>query len=149
MVLTQATSLREARAQYFRENGLGEDGDYSKRFVKVKVGPVPMWFPNTDARRRAVRLHDLHHIATGYDTSWVGEAEIAAWELSSGCGDYYAAWVLNAVAAIIGVFLAPRRMWRAFIRGRHRTNLYNLNVDEHWLDETIETVRKRLGIVTT
>jgi hypothetical protein len=147
MTLTHATSLRQARAQYFRENGLGEDGGYSKRWVKVQVGPVPMWFPNTDGRRRAVRLHDLHHILTGYDTSWVGEAEIAAWELGSGCGAYYAAWILNAAAVIIGVFIAPRRVWRAFTGGKHTTSLYNLNFDERFLDETVDTVRKRLGIL--
>jgi len=140
------TSLRAARAQYFRENGLDEDGGYSKRWVKVQVGYIPMWFPNTDARRRAVWLHDLHHIVTGYDTSWVGEAEIAAWELGSGCRDYYAAWLLNAAAVIVGVFIAPRRVWRAFIRGRQCTSLYNLNVDERCLDQTVDTVRKRLGI---
>lgn len=147
MDVTQATSLREARAQYFRKNGLGDDGGYSKSWVKVQVGPIPMWFPNTEARRRAVWLHDLHHILTGYGTCWVGEAEIAAWELGSGCGDYYAAWLLNAAAVIIGVFIAPRRVWRAFTRGRHSISLYNLNVDEHCLDETVDSVRKRLRIV--
>jgi hypothetical protein len=146
MALTHAISLREARAQYFRENGLEPDGGYSRRWVKLQVGTIPMWFPNTDARRRAVWLHDLHHIVTGYDTSWIGEAEIAAWELGGGCGDYYAAWLLNAAAAIIGLLITPHRVWRAFIRGKHSCNLYNLNVDEHCLDETVDTMRKRLGI---
>jgi hypothetical protein len=40
-------TLREARAGYFRDNGIAEDG--------------------------------------GYDTTLVGEAEIGAWELASGC----------------------------------------------------------------
>lgn len=147
MAVTHAISLREARAQYFRENGLGADGGYNKLLVKVQVGPIPMWFPNTASRRRAVRLHDLHPIVTGYGTSWVGEAEIAAWELASGCGNYYAAWVLNGAAVLIGIFIDPRRVWQAFIRGRDNTNLYKLNIDEHWLDETVDTVRKRLRIV--
>jgi hypothetical protein len=146
MPLTPATSLRAARTQYFRKNSLGDDGGYSKRWVKVQLGPVPMWFRNTAARRRAVWLHDLHHIVTGYNTSLVGEAEIAAWELGSGCADYYAAWLLNMAAVIIGALIAPRCVWRAFKRGRHSTNLYNLNVDEKWLDDSVDTVRKRLGI---
>lgn len=148
MDLTDTTSLREVRAQYFRENGLGEDGGYSAPWVKVQVGPVPLWFPNTDARRRAVWLHDLHHIVTGYDTSWVGEAEIAAWELASGCGNYYMAWLLNAGAAAVGMFIAPRRLWRAFARGRRNKNLYNLDVDERCLDGTVGAMRKRLGVMT-
>jgi len=145
-VTSGSTSLRDARAQYFRENNLGADGGYGDRWVRVQVGPVPMWFPNTNARRRAVWLHDLHHLVTGYETSWTGEAEIAAWELGGGCANYYAAWILNAVAAFIGVFIAPRRVCRAFDRGRRNTNLYHLNVDERCLDETVEGVRRRLGL---
>ena len=99
------TPLRHARADYFRKNAFGEDGGYGQRWVKLKLGPVPIWFPNTDGRRRAVRLHDLHHVATGYDTSLVGEAEIGAWELAMGCANYYAAWLLNAGAVAMGLFL--------------------------------------------
>ncbi|HKW42163.1 MAG TPA: hypothetical protein VJN39_13010 [Gemmatimonadales bacterium] len=114
--------------------------------MKVKLGPIPVWFPNTEGRRRAVRLHDLHHIATGYDTSLVGEAEIGAWELAGGCADYYAAWYLNAVAVEIGLFLSPRRLWHAFVRGRHSTNLYRLGFDERWLDDSVGALRERLGL---
>jgi ubiquinone biosynthesis protein Coq4 len=117
--------------------------------VKVKLGPVPVWFPNTEARRRAVRLHDLHHIATGYDTSLVGEAEIGAWELAAGCADYYAAWLLNATAVAFGLLLAPRRLWRALVRGRRSTSLYRLGFDDRWLDESVEALRGRLGLGTT
>ena len=30
--------------------------------------------------------HDLHHVATGYGTGLIGEAEISAYELRAGCG---------------------------------------------------------------
>ena len=93
-----------------------------------------------------VRLHDLHHVATGYDTSFLGETEIAAWELGSGCAKYAGAWVMNVGAAASGILLAPRRTWRAFARGRRSTNLYQLGFDEAWLDETVEQLRRRLGL---
>ncbi len=141
-----ATTLRDARTAYFRENAFGDDGGYGARWVKLNLGPMPIWFPNTNARRRAVRLHDLHHIATGYDTSLVGEAEIGAWELASGCGDYYVAWVLNTAAVAIGLLLAPRRAWRAFARGRRCTSLYRLGFDDRWLDESVGALRRRLGL---
>jgi ubiquinone biosynthesis protein COQ4 len=143
---SDSSPLRHARAEYFRENAFGEDGGYGQRWVKVKLGLVPIWFLNTDGRRRAVRLHDLHHIATGYDTSLVGEAEIGAWELATGCADYYAAWLLNAAAVTMGVFLAPRRVWHAFERGRGCTNLYRVGFEDRWLDETVGALRERLGL---
>jgi hypothetical protein len=139
-------TLREARAQYFRDNGLDEDGGYDRKWVKVRIGPLPVVFPNTNARRAALLPHDLHHVATGYGTSLVGEAEIGAWELASGCRGYYAAWILNLGAVVTGLFLAPRRVGRAFLRGWRSTNLYHVGIDAGWADDTVDALRKRLRL---
>src|SRR5215213_2728485 len=111
--------VRAARAEYFAHSGFSSDGGYGDRWVQLKAGGVTVFaFPNTAARVRSVRLHDLHHVLTEYDTTWAGEAEIGAWELASGCGRHYPAWVLNSGAVLIGVFLWPRRVLAAFRRGR-------------------------------
>jgi ubiquinone biosynthesis protein Coq4 len=83
--------------------------------VRLKAGPFVFPFPNTKARVHAVKLHDLHHVLTDYETTWTGEAEIAAWEIASGCGPYYAAWLLNFGALAIGLLIAPRKTCRAFL----------------------------------
>src|SRR5688500_10311930 len=115
--MAQAITVREARERYFTENGLSEAG-YTSRWVALPVGSLQVYFPNTGPRKRAVVLHDLHHVATGYSTTWRGEAEIAAWELAAGCGRYWAAWGLNLGAAALGLVIAPRRTLRAWRRGR-------------------------------
>jgi hypothetical protein len=135
-----------ARAQYFRDHGLGPDGGYSARWVRFRVGPLVIPFPNSTARVAALPLHDLHHIATGYDTSWTGEAEIAAWELGAGCGRYLAAWLLNLAALPIGLVIAPRRTWRAFRRGRSTRTLYDEAWDPAWLGRTVGSLRERLDL---
>lgn len=147
MASDESVSLREARAGYFRENGFPEDGGYRARWVVLRVGGVPVSaFPNSDARRRAVLLHDLHHVLTGYATSWTGEAEIGAWELASGCRDYWAAWLLNAGAAAVGLLVSPRRTLDAYRRGRRTRNLYAEGFDERLLDESLGAARRRLGL---
>src|SRR5687767_14137680 len=88
-------TLREGRSEYFRFNNFGNDGGYSSKWVDFKLGPIPFPFPNTPARIEAVKYHDLHHVMTGYQTSFVGELEISAWEIGSGCADKTAAWILN------------------------------------------------------
>jgi len=138
--------LGPVRAQYFRDHGLGPDGGYSARWVKFRIGPLVIPFPNSPARVAALPLHDLHHIATGYDASWTGEAEIAAWELGAGCGRYLAAWLLNFMALAIGLVIAPRRTWRAFHRGRHAQTLYHESWDPGWLDRTVGSLRARLAV---
>jgi hypothetical protein len=140
------SSLRDARAQYFRDNGFGDDGGYSAKLVHVKVGPIPFSFPNTPQRIRAVRYHDLHHVLTGYRTDFVGEAQISAWEIASGCRDMVAAWILNLGAMAVGMLFDPRAVFRAFVRGRHTQNLYGETFDEALLDRTVGATREQLAI---
>jgi len=142
-----AQSLRDVRARYFRDNGFGEDGGYAKAWVPVQLGPVTVGFPNTAARVRAVKFHDLHHVVTGYGTDAVGEAEIGAWEAGSGCGGFVAAWVLNAYATAIGYLAGkPGALWAAFVRGRQTHNLYQTPFDDALLDARLGEVRARLGL---
>jgi hypothetical protein len=145
-VYEDALSVREARAHFFQAAGLGADGGHTDRFVHFRIGPLRMAFPNFPARRRAVRLHDLHHLATGYDTTWTGESEISAWELGSGCGGYLVAWMINLMVLPLGLVLAPGRSWRAFRRGRASDTLYREAWDERWLLLSVGELRERLGL---
>lgn len=143
--MADAETVREARARYFAESGFDDSG-YTARWVKLKAGPFLFWFPNTPSRRRAVRYHDLHHVATGYRTTWIGEAEIGAFEVASGCADHWAAWILNLQAMSLGLLLAPARTFRAFVRGRHAKNLYREPFGDALLEETVASLRARLSL---
>ncbi|HJQ38434.1 MAG TPA: hypothetical protein VKB93_14950 [Thermoanaerobaculia bacterium] len=136
-------TLRAARQLYFDANGF-KDGGYAEKWVKLKAGPFTFGFPNIEARVRSVKLHDLHHVLTEYDTTWRGEAEIGAWELASGCADHWPAWVLNLGAVSIGVLLCPRLTWRAWQRGRRSRNLYRETFDEALLEKTVGELRARM-----
>lgn len=139
-------SLREARAQYFDRNQL-DKGGYTDRWVVLRIGSVPVGaVPNTAQRVRSVRLHDLHHVITGYDTTWTGEAEIAAWELASGCADHLAAWFFNSLAFAIGCFISPRALLAATRRGRCESNLYSGEWQESFLEQGVGEMRAKLGI---
>ena len=138
-------SLREARARYFESNGFG-DGGYDAKWVKLALGPIPFAFPNSAARVRAVRLHDLHHVATGYDTSVLGEAEIGAWEIGSSCRGFVAAWILNLYAMVLGFWIDPGAVFRAFVRGRRSGNLYAGVWEEALLEKRVGELRQQLRL---
>lgn len=140
-----ALSVREARARYFERNGFG-DGGYDAKWVKLALGPIPLAIPNSAARVRAVRLHDLHHVATGYDTNVLGEAEIGAWEIGGSCRGFVAAWILNLYAMVLGYFIDPSAVFRAFVRGRHTRNLYRGEWDEALLDRRVGDLREQLRL---
>lgn len=124
------SSMRAARKIYFAINKFGDNGGYDDAWVDFKLGPIPFPFPNTAGRIRAVKVHDLHHILTGYDTDITGEFEISAWELGAGCKDFYAAWVLNLGGLFGGLLVSPRRIVRAFARGLASRSLYGLPLEE-------------------
>lgn len=139
-------SMADARQRYFTSNGF--DGSYSERWVKLKAGPITLYLPNAPGRVRAVKLHDLHHVATEYQTTWTGEAEIAAWEIASGCGRFFWAWFLNLSALAIGVAIAPCAVFRAFVRGRHTGNLYRATgaSRDAILERSVGAARRDLGL---
>jgi len=138
--------IRQARAAYFAASGFSADGGYGDKWVKLKIGRFALGFPNTAARVRAVKLHDIHHVLTEYSTTWIGEAEIGAWEIASGCGRHYPAWLLNFAALAIGLVLSSRRVFAAFVRGRRSRNLYPGEFHEHLLDRTVGELRSELVI---
>lgn len=139
-------TLREARDTYFDANGFPPGGGYEAKWVDFELGPIPMPFPNTESRRRAVKVHDLHHVLTGYQTDIWGEFEISAWEVGSGCRSYYAAWFLNLGGMATGMLTVPRRTVRAFFRGRRTKNLYDTTFDDALLARRLGDVRKESNL---
>jgi hypothetical protein len=142
----ETMTLGDARARLFEHYGIAADGGYNDAWVHMKAGPIPIAIPNTASRVRAVKLHDLHHVATEYPTTWRGEAQIGAWELAGGCADHYAAWWLNLGGMMLGLFIAPKLTFRAFVRGRRSRTLYQGDFEESMLSESVGALRRKLGL---
>ena len=138
-------TVRDARAAYFATAGFS-DATYGEPWVRIPIGPLAVYLPSTRGRARALPLHDLHHVATGYGTDLIGEAEIAAWELAAGCHHHHAARIYNAMALAVGVVVAPRRTRRAWQRGRTCQTLYRGEFSPGLLELPLATLRRQLGL---
>jgi hypothetical protein len=134
--------LSAALARYYLANGFSPTAP--ERFIRIRFGAVTLPFPNTDGRRRVLRSHDLHHVATEYETDLRGEAEIAGFELGAGCGRSFEAWFYDLGAFSVGLARWPRRSLKAFLRGRHARSL----LVEPTLAEvrTVGDLREALGL---
>jgi hypothetical protein len=141
----ERSTLRAARARYFEDNEFGEDGGYEDAWVDFKLGSIPFPFPNTPGRLRAVRYHDLHHVLTGYATDFPGELEISAWEIAAGCKGFLAAWQLNLGGMAAGMFFMPKKVFRAFVRGRRSRSLYGLEL-EPLLEQSVGETRAQMQV---
>ena len=136
-----AETVRAERDRYLTENSLAIDSYTSPQFP-IYVGRRAIYLPNPGY----LPWHDLHHVATGYRTGLVGEAEISAYELRSGCRSLVIV-ILCMGAMVMAMFVAPRRVLRAWKVAKRTRNLYRQNVSyDSLLDMTVSELRQMLGI---
>ncbi len=141
-------TVRQGRDAYLAENGFTLAG-YEAPRTEASLFGIALSVPNTPRHAWAIRLHDLHHVATGYGTDHAGEAEISAWEARRGLralGLYVGSIVVSG--ALLGLLLAPRRTlraWRASGRARSLFNDDRLSY-EALLALSVSELRQRLGL---
>lgn len=138
---------RELLPIFYADHDLGVDGGHSSATVRMNIiKGVYFFIPNFDARRNAVMWHDIHHLLTGYSAAtFLGECEISAWEIGSGCKKYWAAFLIDTSGVMLGYYISPRKILQAYARGKRTRNLYHdLYPVEKVLDTPIGDLRKWL-----
>jgi hypothetical protein len=134
-------TVRAGRDRYLADNSLTLES-YNERGFPVYVGKRFIRLPNPGL----LHLHDLHHVVTGYGTGLVGEAEISAYELRAGCRSFMV-HLLCVGAILCAMFVAPRRIVRAWRRARGASTLYHTTIPyEALLDMSVAELRRRLNI---
>lgn len=126
---------------------LGKNGGQDARWAKVYFGPFTARYPNTAIRKRILPFHDMHHAFTGYSNSRIGEGEISAWELGTRCyRGCPPVTIYNINGMATGLCYSPRRVYRAFMRGRAANNVYGIALDrlyEMEVEEVMAILRDR------
>ena len=119
--------VAEVLQDFYKEQNFPEDATISKYFW-VSYGCLSVPYPNPKLRRDIIKYHDLTHLLTGYQTTWTGEGEIAAWELASGfTRNYWVGYFYSPLTFTVGLFIAPHKVFRAFKKGWKQKNIYKLN----------------------
>lgn len=139
-------TIRELLPEFYKEYDLGVEGGKYEDFVKIEMTKkIILYIPNFAVRKKAVLKHDIHHIVTGYTSTFTGETEIGAWEIASGCKGYWIAWVLNMSGMMTGIVFNLWNVLKAFARGRRTKNLYHhLVSDDEALDMKLSELQKIL-----
>jgi hypothetical protein len=140
--------VEQARDAYLAENGFTLAGYEAPRTEASLLG-IAFSVPNTPHHAWAIRLHDLHHVATGFGTDHAGEAEISAWEARRGLralGLYVGSIVV--AGALFGLLVAPRRTLRAWrVSGRARSLFNDDRLSyEALLALSVGELRQQLGL---
>ena len=138
--------LSDLLPEFYSKYGLGPDGGQTSSSVRIELTKnIILYIPNFKARKDAVLMHDIHHIVTGYPSTYKGETEIGAWEVGSGCRGDWAAWALDMSSVMTGLLFNPLNVLKAFARGRRTKNLYHRTVTEaEALDMKLADLKKIL-----
>lgn len=140
-------SVRSARDAYLRESGFSAE-IYTAAWTPASLLGIRFYVPNTPRHRWAIQLHDLHHVATGFRTDFVGEAQISAWECGGrlrNLGIYTGSIVLSL--AVAGLIFAPRRTWAAYRASTGRSLFERDGIPyETLLGLSVAELRRHLGI---
>lgn len=119
-----SATVREAQARFYADNQLPRGGSSTARYWTMRFAGLSLPMPNFVWRRKALPLHDLHHLLTGYPCSPSGEFEMAAWEFAAGRYRNLFATAFCLPLVGIGGIACPHRTFRAFVRGRASRTLY-------------------------
>lgn len=145
-------TVRQALEAYLAENGFTVEA-YDAKWTDASFLGIRLVVPNTRSHRWAIMLHDLHHVATGFGTSLIGEGEISVWELRHGwraLNLYVGSIVFTG--AIMGVAFSPRRMLAAWRNAKSVRSLFALVPQDDTaaydalMELTVEELRARLGV---
>lgn len=138
-------TVQEARDCFLAAFHLDTDGYTSREFPVHLLSGITLRFPNPGL----LPLHDLHHVATGYPATLLGEAQISAWELRAGCPSPMVRF-LCCGAITLGYLQAPRRVMRAWRAGRGMRSLYNAGIPyETLLRLRVAELRQMIGLPET
>jgi hypothetical protein len=145
--LSPTLTVREGRDLYLAENGFTVEA-YDAKWTDASFFGIPFRIPNTKAHSDGIKLHDLHHVATGYGTDLVGEGEISAWEFRRGVRalGFYVGGIVTA-GFVAGLLLAPRRTLAAWRASRTDASLFHTARSyESLLAMTVGELRDELGV---
>ncbi|MFN0215449.1 MAG: hypothetical protein ACKVT2_14420 [Saprospiraceae bacterium] len=139
-------SVKEAINNFYQRNDFGDDGGLGQSVNWVKIGFLPLPIFNLPSRKKALRIHDIHHVVMGFDTSWKGETAVSAWEIGSGgWGRLWYVWLIVLSGMAGGVVLYPKSTKAAFRRGLFMRNAYLCGLDEtRMMDMKVAELRQKL-----
>jgi len=135
-------TVGEARDRFLSTFGLDLAGYTAATFPVRPFRGVTLRFPNPGV----LKWHDLHHIATGYPATVLGEAQISAFELRTGslC---LVVFVLCIGAVGLGFLRAPRLILRAWRDARGARSLYQADLPyETLLEMRVSELRRYVGL---
>ena len=101
-------TVKQGLDAYLMESGFQIE-HYDAKSTPASFMGVSFSVPNTPKHREMIKLHDLHHVATGFGTDMAGEGHISAWEFRKGLkGVGFYVGIIIFTGMMLGLFVSPK-----------------------------------------
>ena len=147
-------TLLETVKHYYKTKGIHEDW-IGPKFGEGYIKLFPLYIL-PKAFRDWLKIHDAHHLITGFETNFRGEVEIAAWVLARNGLNFgskprrlpFLVIGDTLFLALIGLFFMSKTVLRAFNKGKNEYSLHCLNPDRV-LQMEFETAKRYVNTGST
>ncbi len=144
--LRDELTVVEALNEYLKLAGVDPKATYKEKWSRIEVGPLFFYIPNTKTRQKLLKIHDLHHVATGYLPNMKGEAQISAWEIAQrGWGFSPFIWAIIIFGVAMGAVICPADTLKAYKLGRRSRNLFREDPTK-FMNMTVGELRRSMNL---
>ena len=123
-------TIEKLLAEFYKENGLTENGGIDKDTFEIKVFGINLKLPNPKFRKDVIHIHDIQHILNKCDTSWRGESYIAGWEISTGFWKYFPIAIFSLWVMRYSLWLYPKAVYLGFKKGLNDVGIIDLKISK-------------------
>lgn len=123
-------TIEKLLAEFYKENGLTENGGIDKDTFEIKVFRINLKLPNPKFRKNVIHIHDIQHLLNKCDTSWKGEAFIAGWEISTGFWKNFPICIFSLWAMGYSFWLHPKAVYQGFKKGLNDVGIIDLKISK-------------------
>ncbi len=119
--------VSEVLQQFYRDNGIPENGGSDQDTFVMKAFGLSIKLPNPSFRKKAIHVHDLQHIINDCDISWKGEGFIAGWEIATGLWKHFPLSFISLWAMGYSLWIYPKSVYKGFKQGINSIGVIDLN----------------------
>ena len=121
-------TLDKLLIEFYKENGIPENGGIKKDTFEMLVFGVNLKLPNPKFRKDVIHIHDIQHLLNKCDTSWKGEAFIAGWEIGTRFYKYFPINIIIILAFGYFLWLHPKTVFKGFKKGMNTIGIIDLGL---------------------
>lgn len=149
-------TLDKLLAEFYKKNGIDENGGINDDIFDIKVLGINLKLPNLKFRKDMIHINDIHHILNKCNTTCKGAAYIAGWEISTGFWKYFPSCILSLWTMGYSFWLYPKSILKGFEKRLNDIGILDLKISEselmkmeydHLINITTKKKNIQIGVV--